>query len=135
MFCRQRMLCNRAVQLFAAAKRARDLCIPWNIAQPRFGLLRRDTHFPMASIAASLPGQSKFAWGEEAGQQMIDVPSHPGSSCVVRGVDQAAEEESSKGRSTTCGAYLASTTTRTSPLRALWDRAQVRHWPPRPGWT
>ena len=75
MFCRQRMLCNRAVQLFAAAKRARDLCIPWNIAQPRFGLLRRDTHFPMASITASLPGQSKFAWGEEAGQQMIDVPS------------------------------------------------------------
>ena len=61
MLCPQCILCIHAVQLFAAAKPARDLCIPSNIAQPRFGLLRRDTHFPMASIVASLPGQSKFA--------------------------------------------------------------------------
>ena len=96
MFCRQRMLCIRAVQLFAAAKRARDLCVPWNIAQPRFGLLRRDTHFSIASIAASLPGRSKSVQGEEAGQQMIDVPSRPGSSRSVRPEDQTPSEESSE---------------------------------------
>ncbi|KAI0642379.1 hypothetical protein C8Q79DRAFT_917389 [Trametes meyenii] len=53
---------------------------PWNIAQPRFGLLRRDTHFSIASIAASLPGRAKSISNEESGQQMIDVPSRPGSS-------------------------------------------------------
>ena len=36
---------------------------PWNITQPRFGLLRRDTHFSIASIAASLPGRSKSEIG------------------------------------------------------------------------
>ena len=69
---------------------------PWNITQPRFGLLRRDTHFSIASIAASLPGRSKSVQGEEAGQQMIDVPSRPGSSRSVRPEDQTPSEESSE---------------------------------------
>ncbi len=69
---------------------------PWNLTQPRFGLLRRDTHFSIASIAASLPGRSKSATNEEHGQQMIDVPSRPGSSRSVRPDDQSEDEESSE---------------------------------------
>ncbi|KAI0718069.1 hypothetical protein C8T65DRAFT_706982 [Cerioporus squamosus] len=69
---------------------------PWNITQPRFGLLRRDTHFSIASIAASLPGRSKSTLGEESGQQMMDVPSRPGSSRSVRPDDQTPSEESSE---------------------------------------
>ncbi|KAI0630746.1 hypothetical protein C8Q77DRAFT_1063148 [Trametes polyzona] len=67
---------------------------PWNIAQPRFGLLRRDTHFSIASIAASLPGRAKSVSAEEAGQQMIDVPSRPGSSRSMRPEDGTDEGES-----------------------------------------
>ena len=66
---------------------------PWNIAQPRFGLLRRDTGFSIASIAASLPGRSKSTQGEESGQQMIDVPSRPGSSRSVRPEDEDEEDD------------------------------------------
>ncbi|KAI0761822.1 hypothetical protein BD413DRAFT_646397 [Trametes elegans] len=69
---------------------------PWNIAQPRFGLLRRDTHFSIASIAASLPGRAKSVYAEESGQQMIDVPSRPGSSRSIRPDDPAPEEVSSE---------------------------------------
>ncbi|RDX50836.1 hypothetical protein OH76DRAFT_1481912 [Lentinus brumalis] len=69
---------------------------PWNITQPRFGLLRRDTHFSIASIAASLPGRSKSTQGEEPGQQMMDVPSRPGSSRSVRPDEQTPSEESSE---------------------------------------
>ncbi|KAI0369793.1 hypothetical protein BV20DRAFT_336540 [Pilatotrama ljubarskyi] len=67
---------------------------PWNLTQPRFGLLRRDTHFSIASIAASLPGRTK-SQPEESGQQMVDVPSRPGSSRSMR----AEEEESSEASS------------------------------------
>ncbi|KAH9849874.1 hypothetical protein C2E23DRAFT_736274 [Lenzites betulinus] len=67
---------------------------PWNIAQPRFGLLRRDTHFSIASIAASLPGRAKSVSAEEAGQQMVDVPSRPGSSRSMRPEEVSASEES-----------------------------------------
>ncbi|KAI9062649.1 hypothetical protein FKP32DRAFT_1677169 [Trametes sanguinea] len=66
---------------------------PWNIPQPRFGLLRRDTHFSIASIAASLPGRAK-SQPEESGQQMIDVPSRPGSSRSMRPEDGTPSEES-----------------------------------------
>ncbi|KAM5530813.1 hypothetical protein V8D89_013542 [Ganoderma adspersum] len=66
---------------------------PWNIPQSRFGLLRRDTGFSIASIAASLPGRSKAAPNEESGQQMVDVPSRPGSSRSVRPEEQSASEE------------------------------------------
>lgn len=66
---------------------------PWNIAQPRFGLLRRDTHFSIASIAASLPGRSKSAPTEEAGQQMMDVPSRPGSSRSMLPEDGTTSED------------------------------------------
>ncbi|KAI0675975.1 hypothetical protein C8Q78DRAFT_1066580 [Trametes maxima] len=67
---------------------------PWNIAQPRFGLLRRDTHFSIASIAASLPGRAKSISNEESGQQMIDVPSRPGSSRSMLPEDGSAVESS-----------------------------------------
>ena len=66
---------------------------PWNVPQSRFGLLRRDTGFSIASIAASLPGRSKSSQPEESGQQLIDVPSRPGSSRSVR-TDEPSEEES-----------------------------------------
>ena len=66
---------------------------PWNVPQSRFGLLRRDTGFSIASIAASLPGRSKAAMNEESGQQMIDVPSRPGSSRSVRPDEQSASED------------------------------------------
>ena len=69
---------------------------PWNVPQPRFGLLRRDTHFSIASIAASLPGRKTPAPGEEAGQQMMEVPSRPGSSRSMRPDDASADEESSE---------------------------------------
>ncbi|KAI8985598.1 hypothetical protein BD414DRAFT_59587 [Trametes punicea] len=68
---------------------------PWNIPQPRFGLLRRDTHFSIASIAASLPGRAKSSQPEESGQQMIEVPSRPGSSRSMRPEDGTPSEESS----------------------------------------
>ena len=51
-------------------------------SRPTFGLLRRDTGFSIASLAASLPGsvRSKPAGQEEeAGQQLVEVPSRPGS--------------------------------------------------------
>ncbi|KAI0326980.1 hypothetical protein GY45DRAFT_1373528 [Cubamyces sp. BRFM 1775] len=67
---------------------------PWNIAQPRFGLLRRDTHFSIASIAASLPGRAKSSQAEEAGQQMIDVPSRPSSSRSMLPEDGTPSETS-----------------------------------------
>ncbi|KAI1796735.1 hypothetical protein LXA43DRAFT_572364 [Ganoderma leucocontextum] len=66
---------------------------PWNISQSRFGLLRRDTGFSIASITASLPGRSKSTHHEEPGQQMIDVPSRPGSSRSVRPDEQSASED------------------------------------------
>lgn len=56
--------------------------------EPRqgFTLLRRDTGFSIASLAASLPGgrTSRPGQSEESGQQMIEVPSRPGSSRSMR---------------------------------------------------
>ncbi|PCH44498.1 hypothetical protein WOLCODRAFT_105227 [Wolfiporia cocos MD-104 SS10] len=68
-------------------------------ARPGFGILRRDTGFSIASLAASLPGSRARVSGptEESGQQMVEVPSRPGSSRSVRGADDAvpaSDEES-----------------------------------------
>lgn len=59
--------------------------IPWKSPRPGFGLLRRESGFSIASIAASLPsigpGRSRASTlnnGEEAGQQLIAV-SRPSS--------------------------------------------------------
>lgn len=60
---------------------------PWNAVRPGFGLLRRESGFSIASLAASLPGRDRaksFAStagsiGEESGQMMVDVSSRPGS--------------------------------------------------------
>ena len=71
---------------------------PWNAAtRPGFGLLRRDTGFSIASLAASLPvsvGKAVVKKDEEsAGQQLVEVPpSRPGSSRSIR-VDDASEED------------------------------------------
>lgn len=51
-------------------------------SRPTFGLLRRDTGFSIASLAASLPGSARAkpaGQDEESGQQLIEVPSRPGS--------------------------------------------------------
>lgn len=55
---------------------------PWNAVKPGLGLLRKESGFSIASLAASLPGskeRAKSALGEEAGQQLINVSSKPGS--------------------------------------------------------
>ena len=69
---------------------------PWNVPQPRFGLLRCDTGFSIASIAASLPGRAKTPAPEESGQQMVDVPSRPGSSRSIRQDGMSEDDESSE---------------------------------------
>lgn len=80
---------------------------PWNITRPGFGLLRRESGFSIASLAASLPGASgmrdrarSFAsahsgvggggGAEEEGQEMVE--SRPGS---VKGVSLREESEES----------------------------------------
>ncbi|CAL1715405.1 unnamed protein product [Somion occarium] len=74
---------------------------PWNSSRAGFGLLRRDTGFSIASLTASLPGSvGKQKKDEESGQQLVEVPSRPGSSRSIRvGVDdgtsssEASEDE------------------------------------------
>ncbi|TFY61073.1 hypothetical protein EVJ58_g4731 [Rhodofomes roseus] len=63
-------------------------------SRPGFGILRRDTGFSIASLAASLPGSraSRSGTGEESGQQMIEVPSRPGSSRSMRVPEEEATE-------------------------------------------
>lgn len=70
---------------------------PWNSVKPGFGLLRRESGFSIAGLAASLPGnraRSVYEDGEEAGQQLITV-SRPGSikSAAVASDDDATDSE------------------------------------------
>jgi hypothetical protein len=69
---------------------------PWNATRPGFGLLRRESGFSIASLAASLPvGRDRsrsFAsttgtTAEESGQMMVDVSSRPGSVRSIYGSD------------------------------------------------
>lgn len=61
-------------------------------SRPGFGLLRRDTGFSIASIAASLPGAvGRTKKDEESGQQMVEVPSRPGSSRSIRVEDPTSD--------------------------------------------
>lgn len=63
-------------------------------SKPGFGILRRDTGFSIASLAASLPGAvGRAKKDEETGQQMMEVPSRPGSSRSIR-VDDATSSSS-----------------------------------------
>lgn len=74
---------------------------PWNAARPGFGLLRRESGFSIASLAASLPGRDRaksFAstagtTAEESGQMMVDVSSRPGSVRSVYGSDAESSAE------------------------------------------
>ncbi|KAH9004555.1 hypothetical protein EDB86DRAFT_1959670 [Lactarius hatsudake] len=74
---------------------------PWNAARPGFGLLRRESGFSIASLAASLPGRDRarsFAstagtTAEESGQMMVDVSSQPGSIRSVYGSDAESSAE------------------------------------------
>ena len=75
---------------------------PWNAVRPGFGLLRRDSGFSIASLAASLPGsrdraKSVLSDGEEAGQQLVSVSSRPGS-VKSAGMDEDEESSDSEGR-------------------------------------
>lgn len=72
---------------------------PWNAVGPGFGLLRRESGFSIASLAASLPGskdrnKSILGNGEEAGQQLVSV-SRPGSvkSEVMNEDDETSDSE------------------------------------------
>ena len=78
---------------------------PWNAARPGFGLLRRESGFSIASLAASLPvGRDRsrsFAsttgtTAEESGQMMVDVSSRPGSVRSIYGSD--AESDGDENR-------------------------------------
>ncbi|GJE90337.1 vacuolar sorting protein 9 (VPS9) domain-containing protein [Phanerochaete sordida] len=74
-------------------------------AQPRFTLLRRDTAFSIASLAASLPGASirsktPVLSHEEAGQQLVEVPSRPASIRSTRAPSSSeddSEDEDEEG--------------------------------------
>ncbi|KAH8103910.1 hypothetical protein BXZ70DRAFT_923313 [Cristinia sonorae] len=67
---------------------------PWNATRPGFGLLKRDTGFSIANLAASLPGASKPKKDEEAGQQLLEVPSRPASSRSIRIEDAGSSADS-----------------------------------------
>jgi hypothetical protein len=79
---------------------------PWNAARPGFGLLRRESGFSIASLAASLPvGRDRsrsFASTtgttvEESGQMMVDVSSRPGSVRSIYGSDaESSGDENSQ---------------------------------------
>ncbi len=69
---------------------------PWNAVRPGFGLLRRESGFSIASLAASLPvgrdrsrslASTTGTTAEESGQMMVDVSSRPGSVRSVYGSD------------------------------------------------
>lgn len=80
---------------------------PWNAVRPGFGLLRRESGFSIASLAASLPGRDRaksFAsatgsTAEESGQMMVDVSSRPGSVRSVYGSDleSSVDDDSQEG--------------------------------------
>lgn len=81
---------------------------PWNVARPGFGLLRRESGFSIASLAASLPGRERAKSAsvvmpaEEGGQMMVEVSSRPGSirSAYVSdedGSEEGSEEEDEEG--------------------------------------
>ena len=66
--------------------------------RPGFTILRRDTGFSIASFAASLPGagiraKTPVQKDEEAGQQLVEVPSRPASVRSMR-VPSSSEEDS-----------------------------------------
>ena len=79
---------------------------PWNAVRPGFGLLRRESGFSIASLAASLPvGRDRsrsFAsttgtTAEESGQMMVDVSSRPGSVRSIYGSDaESSGDENSQ---------------------------------------
>lgn len=65
--------------------------------KPGFGLLRRESGFSIASLAASLPGnrtKSLHGDAEEAGQQLVSV-SRPGSvrSAIMDGDEETTDSE------------------------------------------
>lgn len=70
---------------------------PWNVSRPGFGLLRRDTAFSIASIAASLPGAGIRAktpvQKDEDGQQLVEVPSRPASIRSARREESSDEDD------------------------------------------
>lgn len=71
---------------------------PWNSSRPGFGLLRRDTGFSIASLAASLPGagiRTKTpVQKDEDGQQLVEVPSRPASIHSARKQESSSEGDS-----------------------------------------
>lgn len=65
--------------------------------RPGFGLLRRDTAFSIASLAASLPGagmrsKTPVQKDEESGQQLVEVPSRPASVRSMRAPSSSEED-------------------------------------------
>ena len=73
---------------------------PWNNLRPGFGLLRRESGFPIASLAASLPGRERGRsiasshHPDEEGQEMVE--SRPGSIRNLAMDDQPGESGASE---------------------------------------
>ncbi|KAI0029181.1 hypothetical protein K488DRAFT_56987 [Vararia minispora EC-137] len=76
--------------------------VSWN-ARPSFGLLRRESGFSIASLAASLPGRDRgrsvgsasVVREDESGQMMVEVSSRPGSVHSAYLSDEAPSESES----------------------------------------
>lgn len=71
---------------------------PWNAVKPGLDLLRRESGFSIASLAASLPGsKAKSTLGEETGQQLVSVSSKPGSTKSRTTDDDTTSDSSDEG--------------------------------------
>lgn len=74
----------------------RESPAPWNVQRAGFGLLRRESGFSIASLAASLPGRAVARGaGEEAGRQMVEVTSRePSVKSGYTGNEEYSDEDS-----------------------------------------
>ncbi|KAG8875501.1 hypothetical protein FRB97_005062 [Tulasnella sp. 331] len=77
-------------------------------SRPGFGLLRRGSGFSIASVAASLPAgltrdRRNSTMADQSGQQLIEVPSRPGSIRSQRLDEESAEDETSEGHESESG--------------------------------
>jgi hypothetical protein len=95
-----------ATQASATSTEELQSAAPWNAMRPSFGLLRRETGFSIANLAASLPvtgrdrSRSVHKAPDENGQQMVEVSSRPGSRASRRSIYAGSEDESEEANET-----------------------------------
>jgi hypothetical protein len=86
---------------------AEQAAAPWNTMRPAFGLLRRESGFSIASLAASLPGavtrSRSFREDRErdplsdAGRPLVEVSSRPASRASSMHAPAESDEEEEEG--------------------------------------